>query len=241
MNVYSLARKEIRSSLPSALVFLVVIFGCQIYVHGKQDNWDALGVLLPAVIVPMLLLPIWAMIVMYRLFSMEWRSNAIYLLLPLPIRGWQFITAKLVGMLSGWLLVVVAGGISALFLVRETIDRITASINSLSMIVVFSLLGLLVLTLLLSIIVVFAYLSSRLVRRFRFACYFLLLILTLWGLLELSTAIASATQWLPSLQIDAPEAGVISLRSSVFLAQMFFAAGLFYLCAWIYDAKLEVK
>ncbi|XEC95079.1 hypothetical protein AB6A23_00340 [Paenibacillus tarimensis] len=243
MSYLKLYIKELRFVIPSVALFIVMMLALQAWVHTNSTQWDTLGILIPAVCLPLLWLLLWVMIIAYLILYTEWKHKSIYMVMSLPLRGWKLISAKLSAVFSGAAAITVTGGLSVWLLFKDTILSITPSSSFAVMDegLVMGIVLFVAVLVLLTNTVMLTYLVSRLFRQYPFIIFTCLLFCSFWVLYRLTGMVSPLLSWLPVVEWQSPEAGVFSYSFGTPLIILLLSGLLFAISCWVYEMKLEVE
>lgn len=204
---WQLFSKEIRSSKLILLLSIAAIVAWDIFLASTLGRWRE--ELVPALAwMPIGLLYFYALFSGITSFSREWRGNHMYLMLSLPLRGWEIFGAKVLSTMCEIVLItiVTAAGASLLgFGPTDLVFRESGGISSaVPASLVYRLLFQAVILLWLSMIAVtvigqFSYISSRMFERFNGLVTAWVLLLSSWGLARFMSIVTPMLRWLPDI------------------------------------------
>jgi ABC-type transport system involved in multi-copper enzyme maturation permease subunit len=243
MGFRQLFKKEWKGTFPVFAVYaglVTLIHLILLYKNASlvKDIAFVFSLLLPTILVGVL-----AVGTGFYQLQTEWRSNSIYLLLALPVRGWKVLTAKLVAVVSHlvatlcWILLSFS-----LILLRtqwadlqneewsrfwSTLPNLAAHMFWMYLLIVFVLLAL----------VQFTFLCGQLVARMKWLFMIFAFVGSLWLILRISPPLASLLLWTPDIVLGS-EFDV--LHSGPFLILFLAGVGLIGLNGYIYDKEVEV-
>ncbi|ANE46605.1 hypothetical protein SY83_10345 [Paenibacillus swuensis] len=247
MAFQNLFKKEARSILPvyGGYALVVVFVHILILYRSHAMEYDAIwiaGVLLPLIFIALITIGIG-----YYQLHVEWRTNSIYLLLSLPVRGWKVLLAKLAAALAMLLATVFGVGISyVVILLRITWNDLTANgpilettpylINiSLHL---FWMCALAIVFLLL--LVQFTFLCGQLAAKLKWLIMLCAFGGMLWLVLRLSPVLSDLLLWLPDLVFGKPGWDVTYLHMGPFVVLALFCIALLGLNGYLFEKEVEV-
>lgn len=242
-----LFNKETRSLLPLYAVFLVAVILLHLFILYKSRTWDDDAFVVLAVVLPGLFAAAIAVGAGYYQLHSEWRTNSIYLLMSLPVRGWRVLLAKLtanmvllmgtiVGMAASFILILLRDkwpewrATDEVPPIAPTLLNVTFQFIWMSALALFFLL----------VLVQFAYLCGQMVSRLRWVVVTAAFLGMLWLALRMSPFIADLLQWMPDIAFGGEDTDVIYLHSGPFLALFLMSAGLAWLNGMLYEKVVEV-
>ncbi|OAS14857.1 hypothetical protein [Paenibacillus oryzisoli] len=248
MAVWNLFRKEVRSIFPLYGVFAMAVLLMHLFILIKSTVIDMDVTMVLALILPYLFLAAIALGTGYYQLYTEWKSNSIYLLLSLPMRGWKVLTVKLAAVIA--LLIVSSVWIAAsygILLLRSQWEELSKSQDWSSIMPnLFNVAGnffwMGVLTLLLLLILVqFTYLCGQLVAKFKWIVMLIAFLGILWLVLRISPLIAGLLAWMPEMVIGGGESSDVAfLHSGAFIGIALLCIGLTALNGFIFEKEVEV-
>jgi hypothetical protein len=247
MALRNLFIKEWRSILPVYSVFAVAIVMLHLFLLYKKDTLHEDTIFVLSLVLPFILLSLLTIGTGYYQLHVEWKTNSIYLLLSLPLRGWKVLSVKLAALLSLLLLTLLWGVTSfALILLRVKWDQITASEEWTEMLpFLFNValnsfwMYMLVLILLL-VLIQFTYLCGQLVAKFKWLVMAGAFLGTLWLILRISPLLSNLFVWTPEIYFGAEDTGAMYLYSGPFLVLWLISIGLMGLNGLIFEKEVEV-
>ncbi|TYP78208.1 hypothetical protein [Paenibacillus methanolicus] len=247
MGFRNLFRKEMKSLFPLFAVYGIAVTAAQVIVKFKSGGWGTDAPLVISLLMPLLFAAVLTIGAGYFQLSTEWRTNTIYLLLSLPIRGWKVLTAKLVALmvlLVGTLLWV--SGSFSLILLRsmwKTLfsDQVFGEIPLTMLNVAGNSLWMCLLTIVLFVMLAqFAFLCGQLVTRFRWLVALAAFFAGLWLIFRAAPLLSMLLAWLPDIRFGGELDDVIYLHSGMFVALVLLAAGLMWLNGYLFEKVVEV-
>ncbi|HZG58402.1 hypothetical protein [Paenibacillus sp.] len=248
MTFRNLFRKEFRSLFPLFAVFSAAVFLLHLVMLYKQNVMkDDDYVLVIGLVIPFVVVSVLSIGSGYYQLLGEWRTNTIYLLLSLPVRGWKIVVAKLAASLTllfGALLWL--GGSFAFLILRakwpelmqsdELRQELPAAIQLfLYSAWIYALAAAFLLT-----VVQFAFLCGRLVARFQWVVELCAFLGTIWLTLRISPPLSGLLAWLPDLYIAAGGDESAYLHAGPFLVLLLLGAGFTWLNGTIFEKVVEV-
>lgn len=246
MALRNLFVKELRSIFPLYGIFAAAVVLLHFFILYKRDSLDNDVVLVISLFLPFLLVSIIAIGTGYYQLHVEWKTNSIYLLLSLPIRGWKVLTIKLAAVLSLLLVTLLWTGVSfALILyrakrgefnAREDISELfpillNVTINSFWLYVL--IVGLLL------VVIQFTFLCGQLVTKLKWLVMFGAFLGTLWLVLRISPLLSNLLVWTPEILFGGAT-DVIYLHSGPFIVLLLIGIGLMALNGLIFEKEVEV-
>ncbi|SEM72403.1 hypothetical protein [Paenibacillus sp. OV219] len=239
--------KEWRSALPLYGVFSALVLALQLLVLYKSSGWDDADIWLLSFFLPIIGAGLITIGTSYYQLHMEWRTNSVYLLLSLPVRGWKVLTAKAAAVISLQLLscLWIAVSFTLVIGLANWNDWVLGSdleahypwmIN----LVANSCWLYFLITALLLVVVQFAYLSGQLVFKFKWLVVGSACLAAIWLLLRISPLISDLLNWLPEIVVRGGEKDIVYLHSGPFIGLLFLCAGLMWLNGYIFEKEVEV-
>lgn len=247
MGFRKLYLKECRSILPLYSVMAVLILIWHFFVWYKSTSWNTEVVMVTSLALPWILLTTISIGLSYYQLHTEWKSNAIYFLMSLPIRGWKVICAKLAASYSLMITALLWTGCSfALILLRTRLDELKSqsmlsdalptllnmAFNS------FWMYSLYVLFLLAA--VQFAYLCGELVAKLKWLVVLAALVGMLWLSLRATSWLSQPLQWTPDIRFGGSSSEIIYLNSGPFVVLTLMLGGLIWLNGYLFEKEVEV-
>ncbi|TLS48448.1 hypothetical protein FE782_30385 [Paenibacillus antri] len=200
-----------------------------------------------SLVVPFLTVSAMAIGTGYYQLHTEWKTNSIYLLLSLPIRGWKVVTAKLAAVLSLLLLTILCIGVSfALILLRLKWGEISVSeewpevVPALLNLTLNSFWMYCLTVTLLILIIQFAYLCGQLVGKFKWAVTLAAGFAALYLVFRVSPILSSLLSWMPELFYGGVDFDALYLHSGPFLVLMLLCGAFLWLNGYIFEQEVEV-
>ncbi len=252
MNSYlQLLRKELLALRWSMGVFVGLTLIWQVFV-ATRTSWTA-PVLLINGLGPLSFLPMWLIWISFQSYSTEWSNDTAYLLLSLPVKGWQVTTTKLFPVMIAFLvaLAVTISGFLLLFgrlipvVIGDTFAPLPAGWylrNGVNLVV----LGLLAVSAMVMLIH-FAYITSRLAKRFRGPVLAWILLISFWIISRVGGLIEPILHWVRPLTFDffninqgLVDVYQFQLGLSPVLAIWLSIVGLFLLATWLWETQIEI-
>ncbi|KRE97704.1 hypothetical protein ASG89_29300 [Paenibacillus sp. Soil766] len=247
MALWNLFRKEIKSIFPLFGFFAVAVVALHLIVLYKSAELQMDATMVLTLIVPYLFLVALAIGTGYYQLHVEWRTNSIYLLLSLPIRGWKVLAAKLAAVLS--LLIATSIGIGASFTIlvlRVMWEEVSTSEDwselgpsLISLVLNLYWICLLVMLFLL-IVVQFTFLCGQLVAKFKWLVMLSAFFGIIWLILRISPLLSDLLIWTPEIVIGNKESDMAFLHSGPFIVLGLLCVGLIALNGFIFEKEVEV-
>ena len=242
-----LFNKEARSLFPLYAVFLAAVILLHFFILYKSSKWDDDAFVVLAVVLPGLFAAVIAIGAGYYQLQSEWRTNSIYLLMSLPVRGWRILLAKLTANMV--LLIGTTVGMAASFvliLLRDkwpewrAADAVSPALPTLLIAVlhIFWISALVLFFLL--VLVQFAYLCGQLVSKLKWVVVAAAFLGVLWLALRVSPPIANLLLWMPDIAFGGEDTGVSYLYSGPFVALFLMGTGLAWLNGVLFEKVVEV-
>ncbi|MBO9597236.1 MAG: hypothetical protein J7559_05375 [Cohnella sp.] len=239
--------KEARAALPLYVVFCAAILLLHLLFLYKKDDWNPDYIPAFTLFLPYLFAGMLAVGLGYYQLHSEWRSNSVYLMLSLPVRGWKVLAAKLAATLallaatSLW----IAGSFAATLLPsqwrelnadEQVADAFPALFNLAA-----HLMWMYAFFVALFIVVVqFAYLCGQLVARFKWLVVFAAFFAVLWLIMRLNPLLSDALRWAPEIIIGGSELDKVYFNSGPFIGLAILGAALAWLNGYILEKEVEV-
>lgn len=245
MNFWQLWKKELKGFLRISTLFMALwiiltergqkdVF---VWFPPEVDKWGSpFGVPMGA----FFWFSLWAIGMAFHTLHHEWRHKSIYLLMSLPVKGYQVLGAKVAAIVSGVLTLLPLAVGMYLFswhekLAQYKLPALTAFYFGIT--VIFMLLAI---VFILSVVSQFAFLVGKLVKRFRFVLsgtVFYLILAFLHDLLMKSKP--SLIRWIPDLVI---RSGTARFEAGLwfFLPMLLAGIGLLFVNSWLYGRRIEL-
>ncbi|MCM3747884.1 hypothetical protein M3223_11025 [Paenibacillus pasadenensis] len=245
MGFGQLFKKEWKSIFPLYAVFCAVVTAYHLFTLYRGAGWEEDFIFVSTFIIPAVIVGLLTVGMGYYQLQTEWKTNSIYLLLSLPIRGWKIMSAKLLASLLP--LLVSMSWITASFAVVVLRGRwdtmhdffppllpflLNVALNSLWMYlftVVF-----------LAVLLQFSFLCGQLAARFQrtFAC--LAFIGGLWLVIRISPPLSGLLAGIPGIAFGSDDTDLLYLHSGPFLVLLLLCAGLVWLNGYLFEKEVEV-
>ncbi|MBM7564826.1 hypothetical protein [Paenibacillus sacheonensis] len=249
MGFRRLVRKEIRSLFPLFAVYGGAVTALHAIVMFKGGPLGNEAVQIVALLLPFLFASAIVIGIGYFQLSTEWKTNSIYLLLSLPIRGWKVLLAKLGALLlllgatllwiaASYSLFLLRSAGTALFTDQEWGDHSFRS--TLSNLAGNSLWMYLLSVVLLVMLVQFAFLSGQLVARFRWVMALIAFFAGTWVIYRIAPFLSDVLSWLPDFSFGGSLSGIVYLHSGLFAALVLLGVGLAWLNGYLFEKVVEV-
>lgn len=226
-----------------ALIIVILHF----FILSKTNVWDDDVVFITSLFMPFLFVSMLAVGTGYYQLHSEWRTNSIYLLLSLPIRGWAVLVAKLSAVLTALMLTLAVTGISfAIILLHAIWPEFKESAEIFESFPLFLNLtanSFWIYTLLVCFVLVliqFAYLCGQLVHRFKWLVVTGAFLAALRLVLRVSPLLSQLLLWLPDVYFGGENYDVLYLHSGPFLVLLLFTIVLTWLNGYIFQKVVEV-
>lgn len=239
--------KELRGALPLYAVFCGAVLLLHLFLLYKYNDWgqeyiSALSMLMPYVLAGALAVGLGY----YQLHS-EWRTNTVYLLLSLPVRGWKVLAAKLSATLlllattSLWIAVSYSMTLLPAYWREWNLSaQMTEAYPSLLNLATNALWMYLFFAAFFIIVVQFAFLCGQLVARFKWFIVFIAFFAALWLVMRLNPLLSGALSWTPEIMLGGNELEKIYMHSGPFIGLALLGAGLAWLNGYIFEKEVEV-
>ncbi|KRE58395.1 hypothetical protein [Paenibacillus sp. Soil750] len=247
MALWNLFKKEIKSISPLFGFFTVGVVALHVIVLYKSADFQMDATMVLALIIPYLFLVALAIGTGYYQLHVEWRTNSIYLLLSLPIRGWKVLAAKLAAVLS--LLIATSIVIAASFaslLLRVMWEEVSTSedwseLGPSLMSLVLNLYWICLFVMLFLLIVVqFTFLCGQLVAKFKWFVMVSAFFGIIWLSLLISPLLSNLLVWTPEIVIGHKDSDMAFLHSGPFIVLGLLCIGLIALNGFIFEKEVEV-
>lgn len=247
MGFRRLFLKEVRSFLPVYGIFAVAVAVLHLFIMLRGLGWQDGTILGLSLLLPFLFLSAIAVGTgFYQLFA-EWRTNSIYLLLSLPLRGWKVMTAKLSAVLALLYLTLLANGISFAVFLFGAMNKQTELPDDIPEVLpdvlntLFNLCWMYALTVIFLIALVqFAFLCGQLVAKFKWLVVIGAFFAALYLVLRIGPPVSKLLEWLPEIYFGGENAGVVYLNAGPFLILALLSAGFIWLSGYIFEKEVEV-
>ncbi|MFD2615318.1 hypothetical protein [Paenibacillus gansuensis] len=247
MGFSNLWKKEIRSLAPLYGVFCAVVLLLHLILLYKRAYLDEEVLIVVSLFMPFLFVSAMAIGTGYYQLHTEWRTNSIYLLLSLPIRGWKVLTAKLAAVFALLLASSLWIGVSfALVLLKVAWEEVIGPeelpplFPSLFNIALNTFWIYCLVTLFLLLLVQFTFLCGQLTAKFKWLVMTCACFGTLWLVLRISPVLSDLLLWAPELIYGGNDTEVIYLHPGPFAVLLLISAGLLALNGYIFEKEVEV-
>lgn len=243
MPFRNLLIKELKTIFPLFAVYSVLVVLSHLFILAKSSIWDNDTIFVLSAVMPFLFVSVIALGTGYYQLYSEWKTNSIYLLLSLPVRGWKVLTAKLAAVLLLLILAIVGVGASfALLLLRVKWDEFKGELPLPTLLNVtansFWMYGLVVIFLL--AVIQFAFLCGQLVAKFRWLMVFAAFLSSLWLVVRISPLFSNLLMWIPEIPFGGEDTEVMYLHSGPFIVLFILSVGLIGLSGYILEKEVEV-
>ncbi|MDF2815181.1 MAG: hypothetical protein K0Q81_1381 [Paenibacillus sp.] len=239
--------KELKSILPVYGVFAVLVVLTHLIVLYKSPVLEDDGMFVLSVFLPYLFAAVIAIGTGYYQLHTEWKTNSIYLLLSLPVRGWKVITAKLAAVLLLLTVTLIWIGASfVLILLRVLWDGFIELENLPTILpamlnVVFNIFWMSLLTVtLMHVLIQFTFLCGQLVAKFKWLVMFGAFVGMSWLIVRISPPLSKLLLWTPEILVGGTDLDVEYLHAGPFIVLLLLCIGLVALDGWIYEKEVEV-
>ena len=252
---WQLLSKEVRSSKLVLLLSVSAIIALDVFLATRTAKWQE-ELVAGLAWMPLALLHFYALFSGTMSFSQEWRGNHMHLVLSLPVRGWQILSAKTLSTFCETVAItlVTMGGASLLGLgpVATLLRNTGVAPNAVPAGLAYKLVILATALLWFSVVAViiavqFSYIAGRMFQRSGGLVMVWTFLLSLWGLFRLMSVVTPALRWLPDLpfQVWSNVNGLISLRtvhldSAPFMVAALWMLALFAAGSWLLERHVEV-
>ena len=130
MAIQKLFLKEMKSVLPLFGVYALAVVLLHFFTLYKSSVWDNDSIFVVSIVLPFIFAGVLTVGAGYYQLHVEWKTNSIYLLLSLPIRGWKVLSTKLAAVLVLFILTMLWIGISfSLILLRTHLTELLENGN----------------------------------------------------------------------------------------------------------------
>ncbi|SFT23801.1 hypothetical protein [Paenibacillus sp. BC26] len=247
MAFRNLFRKELKSVWPLYGVFSAAVLLMDFFLLFKRNQWDPSILTMLSLLLPYIFIATITIGVGYYQLHAEWRSNSIYLLLSLPVRGWKVLAAKLAAMIT--LLIGVMLWIGASFSLtlliaewdkwRTDYDILRFS-PELANLLLHSFWLYVSITIFAVVVVQFAFLCGQLVARLKWLVVLIAFVTALWVTLRVSPFLSVLLSWTPDIRIGGAGQDAAFLQSGPFIVLALIIVGLTWLNGYIFEREVEV-
>ncbi|SDW98030.1 hypothetical protein [Paenibacillus sp. CF384] len=247
MAFRNLFRKELKSVWPLYGVFSVAVFLMDLLLWFKSGVWEDDVLSMLSLLFPYIFIAVVTIGVGYYQLHSEWRTNSIYLLLSLPVRGWKVLAAKLAATIT--LLVGVMLWIAASFsftlliakweewgIVRDLLSFKPELVNLL----LHSFWLYLFITVFAVVIVQFAFLCGQLVARLKWLVVLIAFVTALWATLRVSPLLSALLSWTPDIWIGGEGQDGTFVQTGPFIVVALIIVGLTWLNGYMFEREVEV-
>ncbi|MDF2714065.1 MAG: hypothetical protein K0R28_990 [Paenibacillus sp.] len=243
MPFRNLLIKELKTIFPLFAVYSVLVVLSHLFILAKSSIWDNDTIFVLSAVMPFLFVSVIALGTGYYQLYSEWKTNSIYLLLSLPVRGWKVLTAKLAAVLLLLILAIAGVGASfSLLLLRVKWDEFKGELPLPTLLNVtansFWMYGLVVIFLL--AVIQFAFLCGQLVAKFRWLMVFAAFLSSLWLVVRISPLFSNLLMWIPEIPFGGEDTEVMYLHSGPFIVLFILSVGLIGLSGYILEKEVEV-
>lgn len=187
---------------------------------------------------PLIVLTIWGIGMAIYTLHHEWNSKSIYLLKSLPVKGYKVLGAKIAGIVSGVLAIVPLSVGIYLFTWYEKLAQFKLPVLTAWYFGFIVVLILLIIIFFFGMIGQFAFLTGKLVNRFRFVVSIIAFYLALM-FLDILTIYNPLLRLIPDLVIYSSVAH-FKVDVWAFLGWLLAGVGLFFVNCWLYERKVEL-
>lgn len=247
MGFRNLWVKEIRGNWPIYGVFAVLVVLLHAVLLYKRHSLPGDSILVFALVIPFLFASAIAIGLGYYQLHTEWRTNSIYLLLSLPIRGWKVMTAKLAAVMTLLAISLVWMGASfSLILLRLKWAELMENVNQSETWPIFfrivfnsAWMYLLILLFLLSL-TQFTFLCGQLVAKLKWVFMICAFFGALWLFLRVSPLLSGLLLWMPEIVFGDGGSDTTYLHSGPFIVLLAACVGLTALNGYIFEKEVEV-
>ncbi|MFD0674630.1 hypothetical protein [Cohnella sp. GCM10027633] len=239
--------KELRGALPLYAVFCGAVLLLHLFLLYKNDDWDQAYISSFSLLLPYIFAGTMAVGLGYYQLHAEWRTNTVYLLLSLPVRGWKVLAAKLsatIALLAATSLWIAASYAATLLPTNwremNMNDQVTESFPSLLNMAANALWMYLFFVAFFIVVVQFAFLCGQLVARFKWFVVFVSFFAALWLVIKLNPLLSDALRWTPEMMIGGNELEKLYMHSGPFIGLALLGAALAWLNGYIFEKEVEV-
>ncbi|MBP3966654.1 hypothetical protein [Paenibacillus lignilyticus] len=247
MAFRNLFRKELKSAWPLYGVFSVAVLLMDFFLLFKRNLWDDSVLTILSLLLPYIFIATITIGVGYYQLHTEWRSNSIYLLLSLPVRGWKVLAAKLaatITLLIGVMLWI-AASFSVTLLIAEwdkwhTDYEVLSFKPELLNLLLYSFLLYVSTTVFAVVVVQFAFLCGQLVARLKWLVVLIAFVTALWATLRVSPFLSALLSFTPDIWIGGEGQDGSFVQSGPFIVLALIIVGLTWLNGYIFEREVEV-
>lgn len=248
MGLRNLFVKELRSVFPLYGIFAAAVVLLDFFILYKRASLDNEIIFALSLFLPFLLASTIAIGTGYNQLHVEWKTNSIYLLLSLPIRGWKVLAVKLAAVLSLLIVTLLWIVISfALILLRVNwgelfeIGDFLAALPTLLNMTINSFWLYVLMVMLLLVVIQFTFLCGQLVTKLKWLVMVGAFLGTLWLVLRISPLLSNLLLWwTPEIFFGGKDADVVYLHSGPFIVLLLISIGLMGLNGLIFEKEVEV-
>ncbi len=248
MKFVKLYKKEMRALAGLALLVIGITLFLDLFLQTRVDKWTP-STPEAASAAFFVVLPVWAVIALVYSVQQEWTGNTIYMLLSLPVRGSVIIAAKLLAVLSWFVVLNLFRLVSFLLHFRSTLlwPESGSPMHLLAFWVGMLAFGYLLGMALFLVLMLFSMLAGRLAPKFCGAAAFGTMFVSGWALFRLTPIISKLFGWLPGtpVKVWGMHSGVLVMETVVlntahFVAIALLGAGFFALASMLVERQVEV-
>lgn len=247
MGFRNLFGKEIRSLVPMYGVFAVVMAVLDFFILYKSKYWEDDVVFMLSLIFPFIFAGAVAVGTGYYQLHTEWRTNSIYLLLSLPIRGWKVLAAKITAVLCLFIatllwiavcfsVILLGTTWNELFEGAELSELLPGVLNTAAN----SLWMYVLVVLFLLAVSQFAFLCGQLVTKLKWLVVLSAFLGALWLAVRITPLLSYMMQWTPDIFFGGLDMDALYLHSGPFIVLLLLSFGLIWLNGYIFEKEVEV-
>ncbi|WP_438445031.1 hypothetical protein [Gorillibacterium sp. sgz5001074] len=247
MGFRNLWMKELRGVLPIYAVYAVAVVILNAIIFYKIDIMQDDTIFVLSLLLPFMLVSALTVGLAYYQLHIEWKTNTVYLLFSLPMRGWKILTAKLSALLLFLIAALLWTGVCfspLLFKVdwvhirfdeefREMLPELLRVMLNCAWIFLLAVIFLLVL-------IQFTFLCGQLAAKLKWVFMLCAFFGMLWLVMRISPLLTGLLGWLPGIPMEGDEWNQVFLQSGAFLVMAFLCAGLTVLNGYLIEKEVEV-
>ncbi len=247
-----LIKKELRALRWYLGVLMFLTLGWHLFLATRVQRWPA-ELVFGLGWIPISFIPIWLLWISVQMYRSEWNQDTAYLLLSLPIPGWQITTSKFLVVMIAYVFSVVLFAASFFLALGGSIMQIVGDCLTLFPTIWYLRTGLnaFVLSVLLvssaTMLTHFSYISARMVKRFQGLVMVWILVLSVWLMERLGYVIEPLLRWVPWMTFEIGNysqgmvhMGEFQMSLAPILAPWLIVVALFALGTWLWETQIEI-
>ena len=247
MRFRRLLGKELRGLTIMAWPVAVIYIGLDLFLQTRVNVWG--GSVADVAVAASAGIVIWPVIALISSLHSEWSANTIYLLLSLPVKGWQILGAKLTAVML-WFAALGAIRTASLALnfTRYIFTQLRGSpIDLVALQMFYAVIALFAAVLIGLVLTEFSFLASHLVTKVRGLAGVATFFASAWLFARAVTLGALALSWMPAISLRtfyiSHDVVVISSKAlgSGYVVAVALMIGFYHvLSSWLIDRQMEV-